>query len=64
MNKVILRSQLQVDASPSLKRVIKQIAAEEGKSQRELVLEALAKQYPQLRPYVESNLQPIYRNGQ
>jgi hypothetical protein len=59
MKKLILRSQLQVDASPNLKQQIKQLAILENKSLKQFVLLALARQYPDLEPYVKSDLHDL-----
>jgi hypothetical protein len=56
MEKFALRSQLQVDASPRLKHQLKQLALEKNQSLKALVLLALADKYPQLEPYVKSDL--------
>jgi predicted transcriptional regulator len=52
----VLRSLLQVQMSPELKKRIKQIALEEDKTVRAVVLEALAQRYPKLDPFVSSEL--------
>jgi predicted transcriptional regulator len=52
----VLRSLLQVQMSPELKKRIKQIALEEDKTVRAVVLEALAQRYPKLGPFVSSEL--------
>ena len=57
--KFILRSQLQVDASPELKKALKEVALREGKSLREVVLLAVAEKYPKLSPYVKSDLKRL-----
>lgn len=57
--KMVFRTQLQVDASPVLKREIKKIALREGKNLKEVVLGALAQSYTELRPYVKSELEGI-----
>jgi hypothetical protein len=59
MKKFVLRSQLQVDASPELKRILKQIAAREEKTLKEVVLGSLAQTYPELKLFVKSNLEPF-----
>jgi hypothetical protein len=56
MNRLSPRSQLQVDASPSLKQALKKIAAEEGISIKQLVLTALEDKYPQISPQVSKSL--------
>ena len=56
VEKFILRSQLQVDASVELKKALKQIALKEEKSLKEVVLLALADKYKSLAPYVASDL--------
>jgi hypothetical protein len=62
MEKFILRSQLQVDASPKLKQILKQIAANENKTLREVVLLAIADKYPQTASYVKAELRK-YQDG-
>lgn len=52
----VLRSQLQVDASPGLKQALKQIAATENTTLKEVVLRALSSKYPHLEAYVRSEL--------
>ncbi len=51
-----LRSLLQVDASPELKKALKLIAIEEDVSLRVLVLQALAYKYPKLRSKIKAEL--------
>ncbi len=54
--KLGFRSQLQVDASPNLKQVLKQIAADQNTTLKVVVLTALAEKYPKLKPYVDVDL--------
>ncbi|HSX14681.1 MAG TPA: hypothetical protein VLE72_02105 [Candidatus Saccharimonadales bacterium] len=56
--KYILRSQLQVDASPQIKKQLKQIAARNEQTLKETVLLALKEKYPELGPYVKDELRP------
>ncbi len=53
---LVLRTQLQVDVPPNLKRAIKELAARKDQSVKRVVLEALEASYPELKPYVKSAL--------
>ncbi|MBW3538294.1 hypothetical protein KY386_02250 [Candidatus Parcubacteria bacterium] len=56
----VLRSQLQVDASPRLKQALKAIALKEGVSLKVVVLRGLAQAYPQLEALVKAELKAKY----
>lgn len=50
------RHQIQIDVTSHVKKAAKSLAASEGVSLKELVLRALAYQYPQLKGVIESDL--------
>jgi DNA polymerase III delta prime subunit len=54
--KLIYRTQLQVDVSPYIKKRLKQIAADEGVTLKEVVLKAIAHKYPKLEGAVKETL--------